>query len=121
ADPARKFLFVGGRTPLDLFAADMLSLLAEALPWLTVVPVVESVEDSSVPDPWYEGILSRLGHIGPDPDELVEGSLDEIVTSYGSFGDHQVLVCGPGAMVRTTVQKLVESGTPPENIRYDPY
>ncbi len=59
--------------------------------------------------------------IGADPDDLLEGSLDEIVTSYGAFGDHQVLVCGPGAMVQTTVQRLTESGTPIENIRFDPY
>lgn len=71
--------------------------------------------------PWHQRILSRIGDIGADPDELLEGSLDEIVTSYGAFGDHQVLVCGPGAMVQTTVQRLTESGTPMENIRFDPY
>ncbi|HET8992850.1 MAG TPA: FAD-binding oxidoreductase [Rhodococcus sp. (in: high G+C Gram-positive bacteria)] len=120
-NPPRTFLFIGARTPRDLYAADLLALLDEALPWLTVVPVVESVEDPSVPDPWHQRILSRIGDIGADPDELLEGSLDEIVTSYGAFGDHQVLVCGPGAMVQTTVQRLTESGTPMENIRFDPY
>lgn len=120
-DPPRTFLFTGARHPRDLYAADMLALLGEALPWLTVVPVVESVQDPEVPDPWYERVAPKMGELGPDPDELLEGSLDEIVTSYGAFGDHQVLVCGSGPMVRATVQKLLETGTPAENIRYDPY
>ncbi|NLV80623.1 MAG: oxidoreductase [Rhodococcus sp.] len=120
-NPPRAFLFVGGRTPRDLYAADMLSLLDEALPWLTVVPVVEYVENPDVPDPWHQRILTRIGDIGPDVDDLIEGSLDEVVSSYGAFGDHQVLVCGPAPMVTATVQRLVDSGTPIENIRYDPY
>jgi len=120
-EPPRTFLFVGARTPRDLYAADMLRLLAEALPWLTLVPVTESVDDSDIPDPWYDRIAAHIGEVGVDPDDLLEGSLDDVVTSYGAFGDHQVLVCGPGAMVRTTVQKLLETGTPAENIRYDPY
>lgn len=120
-EPPRTFLFSGGRNPRDLYAADMLALLAEALPWLTVVPVVESLEIPEIPDPWFDRISSKITGVGPDPDDLLEGSLDEIVTSYGAFGDHQVLVCGPAAMVRTTVQKLLETGTPTENIRYDAY
>ena len=120
-EPPRTFLFVGGGSPRDLYASDMLSLLSEALPWLTVVPVVESVEDPDFPDPWYNRIVAQLGDIGADPDDLIEGSLDEVVTSYGAFGDHQVLLCGSAAMVRATLHKLVETGTPVENIRFDPY
>ncbi|AKE91273.1 FAD-binding oxidoreductase [Rhodococcus aetherivorans] len=120
-DPPQTFLFVGGRTPRDLYAADMLILLAETLPWLTVVPVVESVDDPGIPDEWYDRIVAHVGDPGFHPDELLEGSLDEVVTSYGAFGDHQVLVCGSAAMVRATLHTLVETGTPAENVRCDPY
>ncbi|TWH15768.1 NAD(P)H-flavin reductase [Rhodococcus rhodochrous J45] len=120
-DPPRTFLFTGARNPRDLYAADMLMLLSEALPWLTGGAVVETLEIPDIPDPWFDRIAPRIDEFGPDPDELLEGSVDEVVTSYGAFGDHQVLVCGPAAMVRTTAQRLIETGTPVENIRYDPY
>lgn len=118
-DPPQTFLFTGGRNPRDLYAADMLTILAEALPWLTVVPVVDTVDDPEIPDPWFERIVEHLGEHGVDPDDLLEGSLAEITTSYGAFGNHQVLVCGSPAMVDATVARLLETGTPPENIRYD--
>ncbi|MGI9209747.1 MAG: FAD-binding oxidoreductase [Rhodococcus sp. (in: high G+C Gram-positive bacteria)] len=119
--PPRTFLVVGARTPRDLYAADMLALLGEALPWLTIVPVTESLYDPAIQDPFYDRIVSHVGDFGIDPDEFLEGTLGDIVTSYGAFGDHQVLVCGSAAMVRSTVQRLLETGTPLENIRYDSY
>ncbi len=99
----------------------MLALLGEALPWLTIVPVTESLYDPAIDDPFYDRIAAHVGDLGIDPDELLEGTLGDIVTSYGAFGDHQVLVCGSAPMVRSTVQRLLETGTPLENIRYDPY
>ncbi|MBF6214956.1 oxidoreductase [Nocardia puris] len=116
AEPPRTYLFVGGRYPRDLYAADMLYLLAEELEWLTVVPVVESLEDPDWPDEWFEH--SRVD-VGFPADELLEGTLAEVVGAHGAFAEHQVLVCGSPAMVRATVDRLVETGTPAERIQYE--
>ncbi|MGQ4597129.1 FAD-binding oxidoreductase [Nocardia sp. R6R-6] len=115
-EPPRTYLFVGGRCPRDLYAADMLCLLADELPWLTVVPVVERLEDPDWADEWYE--QSRVD-IGFAPDDLLQGTLADVVSSHGAFLEHQVLVCGSPAMVRTTVDRLLETGTPAERIRFE--
>lgn len=114
--PPRTYLFVGGRSPRDLYAEDMLYLLAGELPWLTVVPVVESPEDPNWIDEWYE--QSRVD-IGFPADDLLYGTLPDVVGSHGAFKNHQVLVCGSPAMVRATVDRLVKTGTPAENIQYE--
>ncbi|NEW39728.1 oxidoreductase [Nocardia cyriacigeorgica] len=110
------YLFVGGASPRELYAADMLTLLAEELPWLTVVPVVESPEDSDRPDEWHE--RSRVD-IGFAPDELLYGTLADVIGSHGAFDRHQVLVCGSPAMTRATVERLLETGTPAERIQFE--
>ncbi|MFI9506836.1 FAD-binding oxidoreductase [Nocardia sp. NPDC052566] len=112
----RTYLFVGGRSPRDLYAADMLTLLADELPWLTVVPVVDSTSDPNWADEWYEH--SRVD-IGFAEDDLLHGNLADVVSSHGAFDSHQVLVCGSPAMVGATVDRLVESGTPLRNIQYE--
>lgn len=114
--PPHTYLFVGGKSPRDLYAADMLTLLGGELPWLTVVPVVETVDDPPWADEWYE--QSRVD-IGFPEDELLEGSLADVVTSYGAFAEHQVFVCGSPGMTRNTVARLVETGTPEERIQYE--
>ena len=50
-EPPRTHLFIGGRSPRDLYASDMLYLLTGELPWLTVVPVVESPDDPDLGRP----------------------------------------------------------------------
>ncbi|MFD4369901.1 FAD-binding oxidoreductase [Rhodococcus sp. NPDC058521] len=117
-NPPKVFLFIGDRTPRDLYASDMLYLLLRDLPWLTVIPVVESVYDPEWGDEWYESVRSDIGF---GVDDLIEGTLPDVVTSYGAFVDHQVLVCGSAAMVRATLDRLHATGTPEENILYDPY
>lgn len=120
-NPPKVFLFVGDRTPRDLYASDMLYLLHRQLPWLTVVPVVESVHDPEWPDEWHDRLRTDIENIGFDEDDLIEGNLAEVVSSYGAFPEHQVLVCGSAAMVRATLDQLHATGTPSENIRFDPY
>ncbi|GGL27341.1 FAD-binding oxidoreductase [Nocardia jinanensis] len=115
-DPPTTYLFFGGSAPRDLYAADMLALLAADLPWLTVVPVVERLDDPSWPDKWYE---SHRVDIGFDEDDLLQGTLAEVVGSYGSFNRHQVLVCGSPAMTRSTVERLLDAGTPAERIQFE--
>lgn len=117
-DPPRVYLFIGGRSPRDLYASDMLSLLAADLPWLTVVPVVEELFDPPWKDEWYEHTKSDIGFT---VDEVLQGTLGDVVSAHGEFADHQVFVCGSPAMTRATIDRLTESGTPMENIRYDPW
>ena len=118
AAPPRVFLFIGGRSPRDLYASDMLYLLAADLPWLTVIPVVEHVDDPTWPDEWYE--RTRVD-VGFTPDDLLEGTLADVVGAHGKLSDHQVLVCGSPAMTRTTIERLRATGTPMDNIHYDPF
>ncbi|MFR9750574.1 FAD-binding oxidoreductase [Nocardia sp. 004] len=113
-DPPRTYLFIGGRCPRDLYAADMLYLLAGELPWLTVIPVVENLDDPGWVDEWYE--QSRVD-IGFPPDDLLQGTLADVVAAHGAFRNHQILVCGSPAMVQTTVDRLIETGTPAELIQ----
>ena len=115
-NPPTTYLFYGGFSPRELYASDMLVLLAAQLPWLTVVPVVERLEDPSWPDEWHEGCRVDIDF---DEDDLLQGTLAEIVGSYGSFDQHQVLVCGSPAMTRSTVERLLDTGTPAERIQFE--
>jgi NAD(P)H-flavin reductase/hemoglobin-like flavoprotein len=92
-------LFVGGRTWESLYDVDTLRRMAQDLPWLTVVPVVED-----------DG--------GPHGAET--GTLGQVVARYGAWADRRVVVSGSPAMVRSTVAAMVEAGTPFTNIHYDP-
>ena len=114
--PPQTHLFIGGRSPRDLYASDMLYLLAGELPWLTVVPVVENAADPNWPDPYHEN--SRVD-IGFDVDEMLEGTLADVVGDMGPLLHHQVLVCGSPGMTQATLERLVATGTPPEAIRFD--
>lgn len=102
-------LFVGGRTPDDLYDLETLMQLAASNPWLTIVPVQEHDVDPGAARAQPEGI--HLAHTG---------TLADVVTGYGSWSDRQVLVSGSPAMVRATVSALVMRGTPSEQIDWDP-
>ncbi|WP_068275642.1 FAD-binding oxidoreductase [Aldersonia kunmingensis] len=115
-NPPRTYLFIGGRSPRDLYAADMLTLLADELPWLTVIPVVERIDDPKRPDDWHE--YTRVD-IGFGEEQYLAGRLPEVVAEHGPFLDHQVLLCGSPGMTSVTIDRLVAGGTPFENIRFD--
>lgn len=117
-NPPRVYLFVGGRSPRDLYASDMLHLLAGDLPFLTVIPVVEQPVDPPWPDEWHE--RSRVD-IGLPATEMLHGTLADVLASHGAFVDHQILVCGSPAMTRTTIERLVDTGTPRGAIQHDPF
>lgn len=115
--PPKVYLFFGGQSPRDLYASDMLFLLAEELPFLTVVPVVEHLEDPPHPDEWHE--RSRV-NIGLPVTDMLHGTLPEVLAAHGAFVRHQVLVCGSPAMTQSTIERLVATGTPREAIQHDP-
>ncbi len=96
----RTQLFLGGRTWDDLYDFDVLRKLSYDNDWLNVVPVVERTDD--------RGGAER-------------GTLADVVTRYGAWADHDVLVCGSPAMIRATVSRMLVAGTPLDRIRYDPF
>ncbi len=96
----RTQLFLGGRTWDDLYDFDALRKLSYDNDWLNVVPVVEREDD--------RGGAER-------------GTLADVVTRYGAWADHDVLVCGSPAMIRATVSRMLVAGTPLDQIRYDPF
>jgi NAD(P)H-flavin reductase/hemoglobin-like flavoprotein len=108
--PPQTQVFLGGRTWDDLYDLRGLRELSYLHPWLDVVPVVEHDLD---PGPDLAGSTSTGGA------EL--GTLADVVTRYGAWVDHDVLVCGSPAMIRSTVSRMLVAGTPLDHIRYDPF
>ncbi|ODT99334.1 MAG: flavohemoprotein [Pseudonocardia sp. SCN 72-86] len=98
--PPRTQVFVGGRTWDDLYDFDALRRMSYAHSWLDVVPVLERDEDAAGAE---------------------RGTLADVVTRYGAWSDHDVLVCGSPAMIRATVSRMLVAGTPLDRIRYDPF
>lgn len=96
----RTQVFVGGRTWEDLYDFDTLRKLSYSNPWLDVIPVVEQDEDQAGAE---------------------HGTLADVVTRYGAWADHDVLVCGSPSMIRATVSRMLVAGTPLDRIRYDPF
>ncbi|MGQ0574494.1 MAG: globin domain-containing protein [Pseudonocardia sp.] len=96
----RTQVFVGGRTWEDLYDFAAVRKLSYSNPWLDVVPVVEDAADESGAE---------------------RGTLAEVVTRYGAWTDHDVLVCGSPAMIRSTVSRMLVAGTPLDRITYDPF
>jgi NAD(P)H-flavin reductase/hemoglobin-like flavoprotein len=96
----RTQLFVGGRTWDDLYDFAAVRKLSYSNPWLDVIPVVEAADDDSGAE---------------------RGTLAEVVTRYGAWADHDVLVCGSPAMIRSTVSRMLVAGTPLDRITYDPF
>ena len=74
--------------------------LSYSNPWLDVVPVVENDDD---------------GTSGAE-----RGTLADVVTRYGAWADHDVLVCGSPAMIRATVSRMLVAGTPLDRIALRP-
>lgn len=99
-DPPRTQVFVGGRTWEDLYDFTALRKLSYSEPWLDVIPVVESEDEASGAE---------------------TGTLADVVTRYGAWADHDVLVCGSPAMIRSTVSRMLVAGTPLDRITYDPF
>ncbi|WP_330184403.1 FAD-binding oxidoreductase [Nocardia sp. NBC_01503] len=114
--PPRTHLFVGGRYPRDLYASDMLALLGNEMPWLTIIPVVLDEDDPDWIDDWYESCRVDIGF---QPEELITGTLAEVVSRFTPLDHQHILVCGGAATVHATVEMLVATGTPPELIRYE--
>lgn len=110
----RVHLFFGGRYPCDLYDLKTLWHIASTSPWLSVTPVSEYSTDP----PWagqYPDVRPPRGlHVRQT------GTLAEVVTKFGNWGDRQILICGGPDMVTATKAALVERGAPAERIQHDP-
>lgn len=110
----RVHLFYGGRYPCDLYDLPTLWQVASTNPWLSVTPVSEY----STNPPWASEY--------PDPEPprglhvRQTGTLADVVTRYGNWGDRQILVCGGPQMVAATTAALVDKGADAERIQHDP-
>jgi NAD(P)H-flavin reductase/hemoglobin-like flavoprotein len=90
-------LYFGARTEEDLYDLPDLRVLEWIYSPLTVIPVVSHQAD-------FEGI---------------KGMLPDVATHYASCQESEILVSGPGAMVRQTAA-LLEGRVHTGQIRYDP-
>ncbi|MCX5042016.1 FAD-binding oxidoreductase [Aldersonia sp. NBC_00410] len=106
-------LFLGGVYPRDLYDLENMWRLSLINPWLSVIPVAEHQNN-----PWW--------HPEPPPEtppgmhRRLTGSIGHIVTSFGSWAEHQVQLAGSPEMVYTTTQTLIAAGVPEERISHDP-
>jgi NAD(P)H-flavin reductase/hemoglobin-like flavoprotein len=96
----RTEVFFGAKNFSDLYDLGSLRQMSYTNPWLNVVPVVEEDDGGSGAE---------------------KGSLADVVTRYGAWADHDVLVCGSPSMIRATVSRMLVAGTPLDQIRYDPF
>ncbi|MGV0581880.1 MULTISPECIES: FAD-binding oxidoreductase [Mycolicibacterium] len=110
----RVHLFFGGRYPSDLYDLRTLWQIASQNPWLSVTPVSEY----NVDPPWacdYPDVTPPRGlHVRQT------GTLADVVTRYGNWGDRQILICGGPEMVQATKAALIAKGAPAERIQHDP-
>lgn len=93
-------LFFGGRVRADLYNLETLQAVAASNPWLKVIPVLETESKMAA---------------------VERGTLADVVTRYGDWADHDVLVAGSPAMVRSTVSRMLVAGTALDRITYDPF
>jgi NAD(P)H-flavin reductase/hemoglobin-like flavoprotein len=93
-------LFFGGRIREDLYDLENLQAVAASNPWLQVVPVLETESSMSIAE---------------------RGTVADVVTRYGAWPNHDVLVSGSPAMVRSTVSRMLVAGTALDRITYDPF
>ncbi len=116
--PPQVTLYVGGRSPRDLYAADLLWILATELDWLTVVPVVDQLTDPWLPDRWHDAISAEVAGVAEmfGPEHCWEGSLADVLSVQEPYLNHQVLVCGSPGMEAATIAALIGNGTPADAI-----
>jgi NAD(P)H-flavin reductase len=92
-------LFFGARDRQDLYDLPFLQSLAEAYPWLSIVPVCSH-------DPGWGG---------------EEGTVAEAAARYGPWREHDFFVSGSPGMVKSTLRALAQMKIPHGRIRYDSF
>jgi NAD(P)H-flavin reductase/hemoglobin-like flavoprotein len=110
----RVHMFFGGRYPCELYDLPTLWQIASTNPWLSVTPVSERRGDPAWASDYPDVTPPRGLHVRQT------GTLLDVVTRYGNWGDRQILICGGPEMVRATKDALIAKGAPAERIQHDP-
>ncbi len=92
-------LYFGARSVREIYDRKDLELLAERYPWLTVAIVISD-------DIRWKGPRGLVGNV---------------VANVGGWSSHDVLVCGSPVMVKFTVAKLIASGVPENQIKFEDF
>ena len=92
-------LYFGARSVREIYDRKDLELLAERYPWLTVVIAISD-------DIRWKGLRGPVG---------------TVVANAGGWESHDVFVCGSPAMVKFTVAKLIASGVPENQIKFEDF
>lgn len=107
----RVHLFFGAEFPGELYELAGLWHLAGAAPWLSVTPVAEKSTDEWWVAPTEHATAPRGLHLQQ------QGTLAEAVTSWGSWGDREVLLSGTAEWAESMRAAMLAAGTPAENIQ----
>jgi NAD(P)H-flavin reductase/hemoglobin-like flavoprotein len=114
AENPRVHLFFGARYPCELYDLPTLWQIASSNPWLSVTPVSEFTGDPAWAGDYPDVTPPRGLHVRQT------GTLMDVVTRYGNWGDRQILICGGPEMVRATRDSLIAKGAPPARVQHDP-
>ncbi|MER6947243.1 globin domain-containing protein [Nonomuraea sp. NPDC000554] len=91
-------LFVGAREPDGLYDFDILRTWAERYSWLSVRAALSEIDDQDV---------------------ATSGTVSEVISRYGRWDGYDAYVCGPPAMVESTVSVLRGNGFTDNRIRLE--
>ncbi|TWT17442.1 oxidoreductase [Corynebacterium canis] len=110
----RVHLFFGAEYPGELY--DLLDLwnIAGTAPWLSVIPVSTHPTDS-----WFVG-ATKFSQPPRGLHLRQTGKLGEVVTSYGTWDDRDILIAGPPKEVQSIKDTMIQAGTPESIIQHDP-
>jgi NAD(P)H-flavin reductase len=106
-DAPTTWLFVGARTPTDLYDLPLLTEYARQWSWLRMVLAVSGTPEPALPGP-----------DGRQP-EYQSGDLVDVVTRHGDWTGFDAYLGGPWPMVAELRRRLPGLGVPAERIRYD--
>jgi NAD(P)H-flavin reductase/hemoglobin-like flavoprotein len=92
-------MFFGVRDRQDLYELPYLQALAEAYPWLSVIPICSN-------DPDWGGEV---------------GTISDVVSRFGPWREHDFFVSGSPSMIRASLRALNNLQVPHTRIRYDAF
>ncbi|PSL00145.1 ferredoxin-NADP reductase [Murinocardiopsis flavida] len=103
-------LLYGAGEAAELTESADLAALQSTYPWLRVVEVLgRGADERRAAEPAGDHASA----------EVASGTAVGVLGDYGPLHGSDAFVCGPDAMVRAAVPRLVEAGVDPERIRHD--
>jgi NAD(P)H-flavin reductase/hemoglobin-like flavoprotein len=93
------YLFVGARSPAELYDMAALERLRDQHRWLSVVPVV-----------------GRDAGAG-----MATGDVAEVAVAHRNWHDHEIYVCGSDDMIARSLETLATAGIDPATVRTETY